>query len=86
MAGMTYNPASFDFTERVVFVDGLIRETLTPGTTDPLGSVTTPEISPAVDWAKSLDANNRKARANSREARIQNPPKRRSSEGYAQVA
>jgi hypothetical protein len=57
------------FTERVVLVDGLIRDTLTPGTTDPLGSVITPEISPAVDWAKSFEANNTKAR-NSRDTRI----------------
>ena len=83
MAGITYNPASLVFTERVVFVEGLVKETLTPGTTDPLGSVTTPEISPAVDWAKTLEANSRKATVNSRDKRIWNPPKRRSSGGCA---
>ncbi len=74
MAGITYKPDSLVFTERVVLVEGLVKETLTPGTTDPLGSVTTPEISPAVDWARMVEADSRKTKANNRDTRIWNPP------------
>jgi hypothetical protein len=57
-----------------VLVEGLISETLTPGTIDPLGSLITPEISPAVDWAKAVEVDNRKTKASILDKRIWNPP------------
>src|SRR5436309_8418401 len=51
-AGTVYSPASFECTTRVALVAGLVTVMVTPGTTEPLGSSTTPLISPAGAWAR----------------------------------
>ena len=43
--------------------DGLVRVTVTPGSTAPDASVTLPKISPVCDWAQADDALNTSASA-----------------------
>src|SRR5262245_14749338 len=53
MARSTYNPASFVNAVRTAFVAGLVNVTVTPGTSAPLGSPTTPLMSPVGACATS---------------------------------
>src|SRR5262249_29951353 len=57
MARRTYNPASFVNAVRIAFVAGLVNVTVTPGTIAPLGSTTTPLMSPDGACAASLRVN-----------------------------
>ncbi len=53
IAGMTYSPALLVTTSRTAFVAALVSVTVTPGTADPLGSTTTPLMSPVGVWARA---------------------------------
>src|SRR5262249_58014898 len=57
MARRTYSPASFVNAVRTAFVAGLVNVTVTPGTSAPLGSLTTPLISPVGACAARLKVN-----------------------------
>src|SRR4029453_16555094 len=46
IAGMTYSPALLVVTSRTALVATLVSVIVTPGTADPLGSTTTPLMSP----------------------------------------
>src|SRR5438093_10471368 len=61
-ARIVYRPASFVCALLTALVAGFVTVTVTPGTTDPLGSTTTPEISPDGVWAiKPGEISNRTA-------------------------
>src|SRR5215510_14985508 len=57
IARRTYNPASFVNAVRIALVAGLVNSTITPGTSAPLGSLTTPLISPVGACAARLKVN-----------------------------
>ena len=52
-AGMTYSPELLVTTSRTALVAALVSVIVTPGTADPLGSTTTPLISPVGVWARA---------------------------------
>src|SRR5262249_52305286 len=52
-----YSPASFVNAVRTAFVAGLVNVTVTPGTSAPLGSLTTPLMSPVGACAARLKVN-----------------------------
>src|SRR5262245_52476937 len=57
IARRTYSPASFVNAVRTAFVAGLVNVTVTPGTSAPLGSLTTPLMSPVGACAARLKVN-----------------------------
>ena len=71
-AGKTYTPDSLVWARRTAFVAALVSVTLTPGSTDPLESVTSPLISPDGVCADAGSASaRRRNRPNRNRLRIQ---------------